>query len=305
MNIYDCIVVGAGPAGLSAAMHLAWHNRKVLVLDRRTGPLFFTLTKLENVPGFAAQSGVEIMKSLRSQAIAMGAEIKRGNVVSVSGEYDDFRVKTSKGLEYRARTILLATGIARYHPTINGDYKACLAYAAKCNMFYCPDCEAPEIANKDTLVIGTGTSAGAIGTAKHLWLHTKTLELLLTSDSEISEQNQKWLAENKIRLHRAKIAELEGKKGCLDAVILDNGARLEHEAFFVSAPKVPRTDLSQQLGIAVTKSGHAEPKSQRGDTNVKGVWIAGDLRPMTQQVTIALGTGNIAAVHIDQFLANR
>ena len=131
MNIYDCIVVGAGPAGLAAAMHLAWHNRRVLVIDRRTGPLFFTLTKLENVPGFAGQSGVQIMKSLRSQAINMGAEIKRGNVISIDGEYGNFQLKTQKGEEYTAKTILLATGIARYHPTIDGDYKQCLAYAAK------------------------------------------------------------------------------------------------------------------------------------------------------------------------------
>ncbi len=305
MNIYDCIIVGAGPAGLSAAMHLAWHNRRVLVLDRRTGPLFFTLTKLENVPGFAGQTGVQIMKSLRAQAINMGAEVKRGNVISIDGEFADFTVKTQKDEKYKAKTILLATGIARYHPTIDGDYKRCLAFAAKCNMFYCPDCEAPEIADKDTLVIGTGNSAGAIGTAKHLWLHTNKIDLLLTSDSAISDENQAWLNDNNIKFHRAQITALEGKKGCLDAVVLDNGARLEHEAFFVSAPKLPRTDLAEKLGIRTTKSGHAEVKSQRGDTNIKGVWIAGDLRPMTQQVSVSLGTGNISAVHIDQFLAKR
>lgn len=305
MNTYDCIVVGAGPAGLAAAIHLVWHNRRVLVLDRRTGPLYFTLTRLENVPGFAGQTGVQIMKSLRAQAIDMGAEIKRGNVVSVTGKFGNFTIKTEKNEEYKAKTILLATGIARYHPTIDGDYKRCLAYAAKCNMFYCPDCEAPEIAHKDTLVIGTGNSAGAIGTAKHLFLHTKKIEILLTSDSEVSEENKAWLVENNIKFHRAQIAAFDGKKGCLNAVVLDNGDRLEHEAFFVSAPKVPRTDLAQQLGVSITRSGHAEPKSQRGDTNIKGVWIAGDLRPMTQQVSVSLGTGNIAAVHIDQFLANR
>ena len=303
MNDYDCIIVGGGPAGLSAAIHLAWHKRKVLVLDRRTGPLFYTLTKLENVAGFAGQTGVQIMKSLRNQATSLGAEVTKANIISVSGELGNFELKSEKKEVFRAKTILLATGVARYHPTIDGNYKQCLAFAGKCNLFYCPDCEAPEIDNKNTLIIGTGTSAGAIGTAKHLWLHSKDLEILLTNDSEISEKNQNWLDENKIKVHRAKITSFEGTRGCMSAVLLDNGDRLEHEAFFVSSPKSPRTDLAQQLGIAISKSGHAEPKSQRGDTDIAGVWIAGDLRPMTQQVSISLGTGNIAAVHIDQFLA--
>ncbi|HEX3529768.1 MAG TPA: hypothetical protein VH988_22135, partial [Thermoanaerobaculia bacterium] len=78
---------------------------------------------------------------------------------------------------------------------------------------------------------------------------------------------------------------------------------LEAEAFFVSAPVRGRTDLAQQLGVAMAADGqHAQPQSQRGDTNVPGVWIAGDLRPMTQQVVIAEGTGHIAAVMIDQIL---
>lgn len=86
---------------------------------------------------------------------------------------------------------------------------------------------------------------------------------------------------------------------------LADGQVLASEAPFVSSPKVPRTDLAQGLGIPITKSGHAKPKSQRGDTAVEGIWIAGDLRPMTQQVSVAFGTGNIAAVHIDQFLLTR
>ena len=84
---------------------------------------------------------------------------------------------------------------------------------------------------------------------------------------------------------------------------LKDGTTLTAEAFFVSSEVRGRTDLAQQLGVELAATGkHAQPKSQRGDTNVPGVWIAGDLRPMTQQVAVALGTGNIAAVMIDQWL---
>jgi len=71
----------------------------------------------------------------------------------------------------------------------------------------------------------------------------------------------------------------------------------------VSSAARGRTDLARELGVDLAPSGeHAQPASQRGDTNVADVWIAGDLRPMTQQVAVALGTGNIAAVMIDQTL---
>ena len=69
MTLYDTLIVGGGPAGLTAALHLAWHDRKVLVIDRVTGPLFFTLEKLWNVPGMPGATGAEIQKSLKVQAL--------------------------------------------------------------------------------------------------------------------------------------------------------------------------------------------------------------------------------------------
>lgn len=301
-ELWDTVIVGGGPAGLSAALHLAWHGRSVLVLDRRSGPLFYTLTKLENVPGMPGKTGVQIQKEMREQAQAMGAEIKKENVLRVSGQFGAFGVETDAGNRYACKTLLLATGVARYHPTVDGDYRACLAYAGKCNVYYCPDCEAPEIEGKKTLVIGVGKSRGAVGTARHLWDHSADLMFLLTGEDDLRETDRAWIAERKLPVYQGEIKQFVGRKGCLESVVLQDGTVLAADAFFVASPKVPRTDLALQLGLPLTPSGHVEPKSQRGDTAVEGVWVAGDLRPMTQQVAIAVGTGNIAAVHIDQYL---
>lgn len=310
MTIYDTAIVGGGPAGLTAALHLAWHGRPVVVIDRRTGPLFFTLDELHNVPGMPATRGVDIMRGLRSQAESLGAEIARGNVVGISGSDGDFLLTAELSSDetgtWQARTVLLATGVARYHPTVDGDHRPCFRYAGKGNLFYCFDCEAPEARDKETVVIGTGPGDWAAGTAIGLTLYTDRVRIVLTGGTEISDHRREQLTARGIDVVTGQISDLVGRTGRLEALELSDGTRVEGEAFFVSSPAVGRTDLAVSLGVEMAASGHhAQPLSQRGDTNVPGVWVAGDLRPMTQQVAVAMGTGNIAAVMIDQHLRRR
>ncbi|HSS51623.1 MAG TPA: NAD(P)/FAD-dependent oxidoreductase [Thermoanaerobaculia bacterium] len=308
--LYDTLIVGGGPAGLSAAIHLAWHQRKVLVVDRVTGPLFFTLEKLWNVPGMPEATGVEIQKKLKGQAFALGAELKHGNVVTAAGKEEDFLLTGSKGETWRGRTLLLATGVARYHPTVDGDFSPCFAYAGKGNLFYCSDCEGPELFGKDTIVIGTGPADWAAYTAVGLSRYTERLRLLLTGDSagegSLSPTWAQKLQERNIPVLTGEIKRLIGDRHLLSGLELQDGMTLAAEAFFVSSPARGRTDLAVQLGVTIAKTGkHAEPQSQRGDTNVPGVWVAGDLRPISQQVAVAMGTGNIAALMIDQHLRKK
>ena len=303
MEQYDTVVVGGGPAGLTAALHLAWHRRKTLVIDRRTGPLFFTLEELQNVPGMPAVRGVELQKRLLKQAQEMGAEVVRADVISASGSAGQFVLRGERGEEWRGKTVLLATGVARYHPTVDGDYKPCFKYAGKGNLYYCPDCEAPEIVDKDTVVIGVGPANWAAAMALGLSRYTQRLRVVLTADRELSDQRRGQLEAKGIAVVEGAIQELKGERSRLSELVLENGEVIQAEAFFVSSPAIGRTDLAQQLGVEMAATGHhAQPQSQRGDTNVPGVWIAGDLRPMTQQVSVAMGTGNIAAVMIDQYL---
>ena len=142
--------------------------------------------------------------------------------------------------------------------------------------------------------------------AMGLTRYTSDLRVLVTSDTTLSPHRAADLESRGIPVTSGRIASLQGEKGQLSALVLSDGRVLEAGAFFVSGPAVGRVDLAQQLGVELTERGsHAQPASQRGDTNVPGVWVAGDLRPMSQQVAVAMGTGNIAALMIDQFLRQR
>lgn len=303
-TFHETLIVGGGPAGLTAALHLAWHERRVLVIDRRTGPLFYTLEELYNVPGMPEVKGIELQRQLERQAVQAGAEVARGSVVKAEGGEGHFVLTGEKGERWQSKTLLLATGVARYHPTVDGDYRPCFKYAGKGNLYYCPDCEAPLLKDKSTIVIATATANGGAGMALGLSRYTDDLRVLVTHpDSQLSESLQERLDDKGIEVLRGEVQELVGERSRLDGLRLTDGTLLEAEAFFVSSPATGRTDLAQQLGVEIAKTGHhAQPQSQRGDTNVAGVWIAGDLRPMTQQVAVAMGTGNIAAVMIDQHL---
>ncbi len=303
---WDVAVVGGGPAGLTAAIHLAWHRRRVVVLDRATGPLFFTLEKLWNVPGFPGATGAEIQKRLKAQAVEQGAVVERASVARAGGALESFRLEAADGRSWEARTLLLATGVARLHPTVDGDFRPCFAYAGKGNLYYCPDCEAPEVFGKDVVVIAVGTANGAAGMALGLTRYASRVRVLLPEGAEPRDELRPALAARNVEIVRGAIAGLEGERRELKALKLSDGSRLQADAFFVSTPARGRTDLAEQLGVELAPSGASVAVvSQRGDTNVPGVWVAGDLRPMTQQVAVAMGTGNVAAVMIDQYLRKR
>jgi thioredoxin reductase (NADPH) len=304
-GVYDTLIVGGGPAGLAAALHLGWQQRRVLLIDRVSGPLFFTLEQLWNVPGMPGATGTEIQKRLKAQAVERGAEVRHGDVVRAEGEAGAFVLTGAKGETWRGRTLLLATGVARYHPTVDGDFTPCFAYAGKGNLFYCTDCEGPELFGRDTVVIGTGPADWAAATVLSLSRYTDKLRLLLTADRDLSASWATRLREREVPVLEGEIRRLipAAEKRNLDGLELADGTTLTAQAFFVSSPAHGRTDLARQLGVELDAIGeHAQPRSQRGDTNVPGVWVAGDLRPMSQQVAVALGTGNIAALMIDQHL---
>jgi len=313
VKTYDTIIIGGGPAGTSAALHLAYHERTVLVLDRGTSPMHFHTNSILNFSGSVYHEGRSLLRNLQGEARAAGAEFKAADVVQVSGRYPKFTVRTEPSYrskdksEYHARTLLMAMGTSRKHPRVNGQWRGWLPVANVGNgAFYCPDCEAPLCKDKEVLIVNAGTAGSALHVANSLTRFTDKIKILMTEDAYMPyEKNDlSKLDKSPYEWTSGKIKSIDfPRPGVVQSVTLEDGRTLKTNVFFVAYVDVARSELAQQIGVEVDKRGNIIT-DHRGKTNIEGVWAAGDVRPITQQVAMAVGTGNYAALMINQFLGN-
>ncbi len=313
-TIYDTIIIGGGPAGCAAALHLAFHKRSVLVLDRGTSPMHFHTNAIMNFPSSAPYTeGRTLLRQMQGVAKSAGAIFKAADVVDVCGEYPNFEIKTAPSYRtedeavYYARTLIFATGTARKHPKVSGMWRKWLPIANIGNgAYYCPDCEAPQCKDKDVIVVNTGTVGSALHVANSLTRFTDKIRILMTEDAYMPIENQDLSRMDKAPFEWVKgaIKEIEYPvPGKLQKIILDSGEVLKSEVFFVAFVAEARTEMAQMIGVEVDKRNNILT-DHRGKTNIEGVWAAGDCRPITQQIAMATGTGNYAALMVNQFLGN-
>lgn len=315
VKIYDAIIIGGGPAGCSAALHLAYHERSVLVLDRGTSPMAFHTNSILNFSGSVYHEGRSLLRQLQGEARAAGAKFVEADVTEISGRYPDFKIKTSPSYrtkdkkEYHAKLLMIATGTSRKHPRVNGLWRNWLPVADVGNgAFYCPDCEAPLCKDKQVLVVNSGTVGSALHVANSLTRFTsiENIEILMTEDAymPIEKQDLTVLEQSPFKWSRGKIKSVAfPRPGVVQSVTLEDGRKIKTNVFFVAFVDVVRSELAQQIGVEVDARGNIIT-DHRGKTNIEGVWAAGDVRPITQQVAMAVGTGNYAAVMMNQFLGN-
>ncbi len=315
VNIYDAIIIGGGPAGSSAALHLAYHERSVLVLDRGTSPMHFHTNSILNFSGSVYHEGRSLLRNIQGEARAAGAKYIAADVIEISGRYPKFTVRTEPSYrtddrsEYQAKTLLIATGTARKHPKVDGKWRNWLPVANVGNgAFYCPDCEAPLCKNKEVLVVNVGTVGSALHVANYLSRFTSTekIQILMTEDAYVPFEHQELLKleQSTFKWTSGKIKSIDfPRPGLVQSITLTDGRKLKTNVFFVSFVDVARSELAQQIGVEVDGKGNIIT-DHRGKTNIEGVWAAGDVRPITQQVAMAVGTGNYAALMMNQFLGN-
>ncbi|MEK5476044.1 NAD(P)/FAD-dependent oxidoreductase [Paenibacillus sp. FSL R5-0407] len=300
--VYDCIIVGGGIAGLQAAIQLGRYDRhQVLVIDAGDGRSVIC-RNYRNILGFPdGISGPELRSRGQKQAESLGVSFKHDRILHAEQTDEQFKLTGANGTEYRAATLLLATGVMDRFPDIPG-----LLSVLGSTVYICPDCDGHEIQNRRTVLMGSG-NAGA-DMAMILADRTKELVYLNHESETVSPDRRERLKSLNIGYEEGQIAEViigsEGSEGDIKAVVMTNGRSFEAERGFIAfGGNQVHSELAGQLGIALSHNKHIETDPRSKETNIAGVFAAGDLGVHAEQVTVAMGEGSIAAIWIHKALS--
>lgn len=297
MDLYDALIVGGGPAGLSAAVYLGRFTRRVLVLDAGGGRSSLDQVN-ENYLGFPEGVSARALRALgRAQAERFGVRFQACRVRRLERVGPHFRARTTAG-EFEGRTLLLATGVRDVWPDVPGVG----AWVGR-QVFWCITCDGYRA--RDRAVVCLGNTDEAATTALQLQLFTPSITLVADPDAvRISGGKQDALAAHGVPLllGRPAALELSAHGDAITAVLLSDGTRLACELVFSLLGVRPDTRLARALGLAVDAEGYVVIGVD-GRTSLPGAFAAGDLTDLhTQQVASAVHAGAEAAQSMNYFL---
>ncbi len=285
----DVAILGTGPAGLQAAVHAARTRVKVTVLGK-VGSSSLYKAHIENFCCMAdTVSGETILSEGRIQAQKFGTSLIGEDVLHIEqAEGGRFRVKLESGDTLLAWTIILAMGISRNRLNVAGE-KELLGKGVS----YCVDCDANFFRNQVVTVVGDG-SAAASGALK-LLLFTDRVHLVsgaLTVSEHLSHQ----IHSSRIELHTGrKVSRILGESE-VQAVLLDNGEEIETSGVFIELGAKGALQLASGLGIGLDDTMRFIATNRKQETNVPGVFAAGDICGPPWQIAKAVGEGCVAGL---------
>lgn len=296
--MYDLIIIGAGPAGITAAVYAARKKMSCLVLTGDIGGQAAWSGDIENYTGYQFVTGPELVSKFEEHMRKYRIETREGEpAVMVESSDGSIRVTTHKG-EYRAKTAIIASGKFSRELGVPGECE----YKNK-GLTYCATCDGPLFAGKDVAVIGGGNSAldaalQLIRIARHVHIINNTPRL--GGDQVMREKVE--AAPNVTVVNNARVTAIKGDR-MVGALAFEREGRAEEVAVggvFVEIGLVPNSGLA----VGVEKNEHGEIKINiRNETSVPGIFAAGDVTDVPEkQIIIAAGEGSKAALSAFKYI---
>jgi thioredoxin reductase len=288
----DVVVIGGGPAGLSAALMLGRCRRRVLLLDlgrprnRSSHALHGYLTR----DGIAPSSFVELG---RAELVQYGVEQRAIGVTGAQLAGDHYRVSLGDGTEEDARYLLIATGVVDELPAIPG-FSDCYGRS----IFHCPYCDGWERRDRPLAAFGRGADVTGLALGLKTW---SADVVVCTHGARLAKPLRERLDRNGIQVRPEPIAQLEHADGALSRVVFAAGDSLSRDALFFATGQHPQSSLAIALGCALNRRGTVKTGAVC-DTNVPRLYVAGDASRDAQFVVVAAAEGVKAACAINKAL---
>lgn len=294
-DTFDVIIVGGGPAGLSAALLLGRCRRRVLVCDGGS-PRNAAAHALH---GFLTREGLapaELLRIGREQLRPYDTvEFRAVEVVDAAAVDGRFEMILGDGGRLCSRKLLLATGVVDQVPAIEG-----IETLYGRSVFHCPYCDGWEVRDQPLAVYGRGALGRGLALELTAWSH----DLVLCTDGPagLSTDDLGRLSRNSIQVREERIAHLEGRDGVLERVVFTSGEVLRRRALFLGTGQRQRSRLPAKLGCAFTDAGDIQTEGRCEATNVAGLYVAGDASCAVQLAIVAAAEGAEAAFAINTAL---
>ncbi len=295
--MYDVVIIGAGPAGLTAAVYLRRADKNVLVLERETfGGQITHSPRVENYPGFVTMTGSELGDRLMEQVMAQGAELELDAAVSIEGTPGDYTVKGERG-EYKAKSVIIAVGSEHRRLGLPKEDK----FTGE-GISYCAVCDGAFYAGKEVAVIGGGNSAlqEAVMLSKLCTKVTVVQNLaFLTGENKLKEELEK--KDNVSFIFSSVVKEIKGDDK-FDGIIIENTDTKEEslltcDAVFVAIGQKPMNEPFKS-NVSLNEYGYINAAEDcMPDGAQSGIFVAGDCRSKRiRQVATAVADGAVAAL---------
>jgi thioredoxin reductase len=291
---FDVVIVGAGPAGLSAALILGRCTRRVLICDDGTPRSWAA----HHVHGFLTRDGAgqDDFRAMGRQQLRRyrNVEVRVAQVREILARAERFVIKVAGARAIGTRKVLLATGVFDTMPTIPGIEP----YFGK-TALPCPYCDGWEMRGKAIAVYGKGSRGFEMARAMTAW--SSNLTLCTGGPSRLNTHQRKLLKANGIKLLSDRIARLAGSNGQLRRIVFEDGSSIPSDALFFDTPCRQQSSLAEHAGCRLMRDGRVHC-DESTETSMPGIFAAGNILKGVQLSIVAAGDGARAAFAINRAL---